>query len=49
MKSLEMRLQEYGITNEEAKKAILQDGLLKFCDKVQCGIEAGTRYAEKTL
>ena len=48
-KSLERRLRDHGINDAEARKVILEEGLLRFCDQQRCGIEAGRRYAEKTL
>lgn len=48
-KSLEGRLRDHGINDAEARKIILDEGLLRFCDQQGCGIEAGRRYAEKTL
>jgi len=48
-KSLERRLRDCGINDAEARKVILDEGLLRFCDQQGCGIETGRRYAEKTL
>jgi hypothetical protein len=48
-KSLERRLRENGISDAEARKVIQDEGLLHFCEQQGCGVEAGRRYAEKTL